>query len=86
MYLMSYEKVTQDQARLIIGTKQTLKAMKNGEVSEVFLAADAEQQLTQKVADLANELDISCHHVDSMKKLGTACGIDVGASTVAIKN
>jgi len=82
---MSYEKVIQGQSRLIIGTKQTLKAMKNGEVSEVFLADDADKQLTEKVADVANELDISCHHVDSMKKLGTACGIDVGASTVAIK-
>ncbi|MFZ3578082.1 50S ribosomal protein L7ae-like protein [Virgibacillus sp. DJP39] len=82
---MSYEKVTQGQSRLIIGTKQTLKAMKNGHVSEVFLADDADKQLTQKVADLAKELDIMCHHVDSMKKLGTACGIDVGASTVAIK-
>lgn len=82
---MSYEKVIQGQSRLIIGTKQTLKAMKNGIVSEVFLADDADIQLTEKIADLANELDISCHHVDSMKKLGAACGIDVGASTVAIK-
>lgn len=82
---MSYEKVTQGQSRLIIGTKQTLKAMNNGDVSEVFLADDADIQLTQKVADLAKELDILCHRVDSMKKLGAACDIEVGASTVAIK-
>ncbi|ASK61663.1 50S ribosomal protein L7ae-like protein [Virgibacillus phasianinus] len=82
---MSYEKVTKDQSRLIIGTKQTLKAMKNGVVSEVFLADDADKQLTEKIADLASELDIPCLRVDSMKKLGTACGIDVGASAVAIK-
>ncbi|WP_430789287.1 50S ribosomal protein L7ae-like protein [Virgibacillus flavescens] len=82
---MSYEKVAQGQSRLIIGTKQTLKAMKNGDVSEVILADDADKHLTGKIADLAQELDIPCHYVDSMKKLGTACGIDVGASTVAIK-
>ncbi|ASN03689.1 ribosomal L7Ae/L30e/S12e/Gadd45 family protein [Virgibacillus necropolis] len=82
---MSYEKVTKGQSRLIIGTKQTLKAMKSGDVSEVFLADDADKKLTGKIADLASELDIMCHHVDSMKKLGAACGIDVGASTVAIK-
>ncbi|MFD1039164.1 ribosomal L7Ae/L30e/S12e/Gadd45 family protein [Virgibacillus byunsanensis] len=83
--LMSYEKVTQRQSRLIIGTKQTLKAMKNGDVSEVFIADDADQFITQKVADLANQIGIPCKHVDSMEKLGTACGIDVATSTAAIK-
>ncbi|WP_099156802.1 50S ribosomal protein L7ae-like protein [Virgibacillus ndiopensis] len=82
---MSYEKVTQVKSRLLIGTKQTLKAMKNGEISEVFIADDANQQMTQKVVNLAKQLDIPCERVDSMKKLGAACGIDVGASTVAIK-
>ncbi|SHG12405.1 50S ribosomal protein L7ae-like protein [Ornithinibacillus halophilus] len=82
---MSYEKVTQNQSRLIIGTKQTLKAMKNGEISEVYIAEDADRHVTQKVLDLANQLDIPCLGVDSKKKLGKACGIDVSASTVAIK-
>lgn len=82
---MSYEKVTQVQTQLIIGTKQTLKAMKNGDVSEVFIADDADQQITQKVERLATELDVPCHRVDSMERLGAACGIDVGASTVAVK-
>ncbi|GAB3795820.1 50S ribosomal protein L7ae-like protein [Virgibacillus kimchii] len=82
---MSYEKVAQVKSRIIIGTKQTLKAMKNGEISEVVIADDADQSITQKVVDLAQELDIPCQHVDSMKKLGIACGIEVGASTVAIR-
>ena len=33
---MSYEKVTQAKITIIIGTKQTLKAMKNGEVRSVY--------------------------------------------------
>lgn len=82
---MSYEKVTKAKSHIIIGTKQTLKSMKNGEISEVYIADDADQQITQKVASLANELEIPCQRVDSMKKLGAACGIEVGASTVAIK-
>ncbi|WP_163971938.1 50S ribosomal protein L7ae-like protein [Oceanobacillus halotolerans] len=82
---MSYEKVTQLRSRIIIGTKQTLKAMKNGDISEVYIADDANGQITQKVVNLAEELNIPCHRVDSMKKLGAACGIDVGASTAAIK-
>ncbi|MUK90465.1 50S ribosomal protein L7ae-like protein [Ornithinibacillus sp. L9] len=82
---MSYEKVTQLQSKVIIGTKQTLKAMKNGEISEVIVADDADQQLIRKVLDLAKALNIPCERVNSKKKLGIACGIDVSASTVAIK-
>ncbi|WP_068677170.1 ribosomal L7Ae/L30e/S12e/Gadd45 family protein [Oceanobacillus sp. Castelsardo] len=82
---MSYDKVTQVKSRLIIGTKQTLKAMKNGEVSEVFIANDADEHITQKVASLADELDIPCESVDSKRKLGVACGIEVDASAVAVK-
>jgi len=82
---MSYEKVSQVQSRIIIGTKQTLKAMKSGEVSEVIIADDADQQITQRVVNLAEELNILCQRVDSMKKLGTACGIEVGTSVAAIK-
>ncbi|TQS76080.1 50S ribosomal protein L7ae-like protein [Ornithinibacillus gellani] len=82
---MSYDKVTQVKSRIIIGMKQALKAMKNGEVSEVYVAADADQYIIHKVEELAKLLEVPYHRVDSMKKLGAACGIDVGASTVAIK-
>lgn len=82
---MHYEKITQVQSRIIIGTKQTLKSMNNGQVKEVFVASDAQEEMTSKVVKLAKELDIPCHHVDSMKKLGEACGIEVSATTVAIR-
>ena len=82
---MSYEKVAQVQTNLVIGTKQTMKAMKSGEVSEVVIAEDADEQLTGKVSRLAKELNIPCHRVGSMKRLGDACGIDVGTAAVAIK-
>ncbi|WP_269410873.1 50S ribosomal protein L7ae-like protein [Lentibacillus daqui] len=83
---MSYEKVTQVRSGLIIGIKQTLKAMEKGVISEVVVANDADQQMIEEVVRLADELNISIDRVDSMKKLGAACGIDVGASTVAIKH
>jgi len=83
---MSYERVTQHQSQIIIGTKQTLKAMNNGEVSEVFIAKDADQHITDKVLEEAKKLQVPCTIVDSKKKLGKACNIDVGASAVAIKH
>lgn len=83
---MSYEKVTQLRSRLIIGTKQTLKAMKNGEVSEVYIAQDADQHITDTIKEEAEKLNIPFVIVDSKKKLGLACKIDVDASAVAIKH
>jgi len=83
--LMSYEKLTQMQSRIIIGTKQTLRAMRKGEISEVFIADDADHQITHQVVSLAEELNIPCQRVESKKDLGAACGIEVGTSTAAIK-
>ncbi|MCM3620419.1 50S ribosomal protein L7ae-like protein [Sutcliffiella horikoshii] len=80
---MSYEKVMQANT-FIVGTKQTVKALKSGTVKEVVIAEDADVIVTQKVVQTANEYKIPVLKVDSMKKLGKACGIEVGASAVAI--
>jgi large subunit ribosomal protein L7A len=80
---MSYEKVIQANT-FIVGTKQTVKALKSGTVKEVVIAEDADVIVTQKVIQTAKEHNIPILKVDSMKKLGKACGIEVGASAVAI--
>lgn len=82
---MSYEKVSQAQS-IIVGTKQTIKALEDGIVREIVIADDADHRVIHKVLVLAQEKSIPIIKVDSMKKLGKACGIDVGAATVAIKN
>ncbi|MEI5909187.1 50S ribosomal protein L7ae-like protein [Bacillus spongiae] len=80
---MSYEKVTQAKS-VIVGTKQTVKAIKNGMANEVVIAKDADPRITAKVLEIATEMKVPILTVDSMKKLGRACGIEVGAVTVAI--
>jgi large subunit ribosomal protein L7A len=80
---MSYEKVLQAN-RVIIGTKQTVRALKEGKVTELVIADDADLNLTAQLVEKANDAKIPVLHVDSMKKLGKACGIDVGAAAVAI--
>ncbi|KAF2422930.1 50S ribosomal protein L7ae-like protein [Bacillus subtilis] len=80
---MSYEKVSQAKS-IIIGTKQTVKALKRGSVKEVVVAKDADPILTSSVVSLAEDQGISVSMVESMKKLGKACGIEVGAAAVAI--
>jgi len=83
--LMPYEKLTQLKSKLIIGTKQTVKAINQGKASEVYIAEDAEAHIKAKVMEAANEKQTPITFVDSKKKLGEACQIDVDASTVAIK-
>lgn len=81
---MSYEKVIQAKEK-IIGTKQTIKALESKQVKELIVAEDADEKILQKVISLAEKHGVPYFKVDSMKKLGTACGIDVNAATVAIK-
>ncbi|WP_413376897.1 50S ribosomal protein L7ae-like protein [Alkalihalobacillus sp. 1P02AB] len=81
---MSYEKVMQAN-QLVIGTKQTLRSLDNEEVSEVYIAKDAEYRIIHNVEALAKAKEIPIIYVDSMKMLGKACKIEVGAATVAIK-
>lgn len=80
---MSYEKVTQAK-KLIIGTKQTIKALKSGDVQTLVVASDAEHRVTEKVKYVARQSKVSILEVDSMRKLGKASGIDVPATVVSI--
>lgn len=81
---MSYEKV-KNAKNLLIGTKQTKKAIIQENVEEVFVAEDADQHLIQPIIDLCQEHGIKVNFVDSMKQLGKACGIQVGAAAAAIQ-
>lgn len=82
---MSYEKVLQAK-NVVIGTKQTVKALKLGTVKEVVIAKDADHKVIAKIVNTAEETMVPVLYVDSMKKLGKACGIDVGAAAIAIIN
>ena len=80
---MSYEKVEQAK-KTIIGTKQTVKAIRAGIVTEVIIAQDAEERIIAPVMEEAALHSIQVTYVDSKRKLGNACGIQVGAAVVAI--
>jgi large subunit ribosomal protein L7A len=73
-----------NEKNLVIGTKQTLKAIKEGKVKVLFVAADAEKHVTRSVEEVAKETKLEMIHVESMKELGKACGIEVSAAMAAI--
>ncbi|MET3291430.1 50S ribosomal protein L7ae-like protein [Brevibacillus fluminis] len=81
---MSYEKVERAK-ELAIGINQTIKTIEADKAEEVYIAKDAEKRLTQKIANLCKEKGVPVITVDSMRRLGKACGIEVGAASAAIK-
>jgi len=71
---------------LRIGTKQTVKAVEIGAAKKVFVARDADLKLINKIVALAKKTGVEIVYVDSMKQLGKACGIEVGAAMAAVVN
>ncbi|NEW09669.1 50S ribosomal protein L7ae-like protein [Paenibacillus sp. SYP-B3998] len=82
---MSYDKVKQAK-NISVGTKKATKIVEQGKAIEVFVAKDADPRLTIKLVNLCNKMDIPVTYVDSMKMLGRACGIEVGAAVAAVVN
>lgn len=80
---MSYEKVEQAK-KTIIGTKQAVKAIRAEIVTELIIAKDAEERVITSVTEEAMLHGIHISYVDSKKKLGEICGIQVGTAVVAI--
>ncbi len=69
---------------LVVGTKQTLKALSESRLEEVFIAQDAEKYVIRGIEEAANDKQTVITLVPSMKKLGKDCGITVGAATAGI--
>lgn len=72
------------QHNKVIGIKQTNKALNQDKVKTLYLAEDVEAHLLEKLKDTASKKCVEIVYVDSMKKLGKACGIDVSAATAAV--
>ncbi|MCY6371565.1 ribosomal L7Ae/L30e/S12e/Gadd45 family protein [Clostridium ganghwense] len=72
------------EGQKVIGLKQTLKHMKNGDGQLLYVAKDADIKLVNPLIELANEQSLKIVFIDTMKELGKVCGIDVGASVVLV--
>jgi large subunit ribosomal protein L7A len=68
----------------IVGLKQTVKAVRNGTAKRVYVAEDADDFIKQSVLGACSDKKLQIIYVNSMKELGDACGIEIGASTAAI--
>lgn len=80
---MSYDKVKQ-AGDISVGVKQTVKALEQERLREVVIAADADTHVIEPIVQKCEQHGVPVSYVESMKQLGTASNIDVGASTVGI--
>jgi large subunit ribosomal protein L7A len=67
-----------------VGIKQTLKAVENGSAAIVFIAKDADEKITGNLKELCMANGVQVEYADTMKLLGKAVGIEVGASAACV--
>jgi len=71
-------------ANKVIGLKQSLRAVKEGEALSAFVARDAEERVTAPVLEACREQNVPVTYAESLEKLGKACGIEVGCAVCVI--
>lgn len=72
------------QSSKVVGTKQTLKALKSHQVTVLYVARDADPSLIEELTGLANASHIPVVYVPTMKELGKACEVEVKTATAAL--
>jgi large subunit ribosomal protein L7A len=72
------------ERKVVIGTKQTMKAVEQGLAAEVMVAQDADPRMVARIVQLCGQRGVKLTHVDTMRSLGKTCGIEVGAAMAAL--
>lgn len=68
----------------VTGLKQTKRAVLDGRAISVYIAEDAEMRLRLELSELCSQYGVPQFKVESMRALGHACGIKIGASSAAV--
>ena len=72
-----------EPGKRVVGVKQARRALAAGRVKRLYLARDADPQITQPLERQAREQGVEAFWLGSMKELGRDCGIAVGAAAAA---
>lgn len=68
----------------VVGTRRLVRGILAGEVSEAYIAQDADLFIVRQVKDACNKAGVRMVEVESMKQLGEACGVDVKTASAGI--
>lgn len=69
-------------ARKVVGVKQSLRALREGEARKVFLACDADPAVIGRIEAACAAVEVERGY--TMAQLGSAGGIAVGAAVVTL--
>ncbi len=73
----------ENAAQKVVGVKQVRRALADGRAVRLFVAGDADPQLTGPLERQAAGQGVEVRRTASMRELGRACGIAVGAAVAA---
>ena len=74
-----------EEKKVIIGTERTIKALKKGSLSKVFLAANTSADVVAEVNALANKAEVVVLK-ENNEELGTICKKPFFISVLGINN
>jgi large subunit ribosomal protein L7A len=73
-----------DSARRVVGARQVLRAINENALAQAFVARDADPFVTRPIVDACEKSGVRFTEIDTMARLGAACGIDVKASVAGV--
>jgi large subunit ribosomal protein L7A len=71
-------------AAKVVGIKQLRRALKENTCTKVFLAENAESRITAPIVQQCEQSGVAVEWVPTMRELGQACEIEVGAAAAGI--
>ncbi|OPL08161.1 MAG: hypothetical protein AVO33_01710 [delta proteobacterium ML8_F1] len=77
-------KELQEARNIRVGIKQSTRALMEDRVLKVFIAENADQHVIRRIVEMAQGKHVEIIRVPTMRDIGQACQIDVGAATAVI--
>lgn len=68
----------------IVGLTQSLKAIDEGKAEKIYLAADADEDIIDRVKQACELKGVSIVYAESKRQLGKDGGIDVSAAVICL--
>lgn len=68
----------------VVGTKQTLRVLENGTAKVLYIAKNAQKQVTLRAIELAESKNIPIVYIETMEELAEACDVEVKTATAAL--
>lgn len=78
------EEQLRQPGKRVVGTKQVLRAIKDGRASRVYLCKDADDFIYRQIEAACEERRVPVTTMDSMEKLGKLCLVGVKTASAAL--